>query len=77
MSTLRSYIDQNQAIPIVPSSTMTDETQHEVRCGMCARELYVDDEGYCLYMEAIDSGLDNPFRCETCTEEYDDLAYEG
>jgi hypothetical protein len=44
---------------------------------MCARELYVDDKGYRLYMEAIDSGLDNPFRCEVCSEEYDDLAYEG
>jgi hypothetical protein len=44
---------------------------------MCARELYVDDEGYRLYMEAINSGFDNPFRCEVCDEEYDDLAYEG
>ncbi len=30
-----------------------------------------------LYMEAINSGLGNPFRCEVCNEEYDDLAYEG
>ena len=77
MSTLRSYIDQNQQTFIAPTSIMTDETQHEVRCGMCAKELYVDDEGYRLYMQAITSGLDNPFRCEVCNEEYDDLAYEG
>ena len=75
---LHSYIDQNQERPFTPvSSTMTDDNQHEVRCGMCARELYVDDEGYRLYSEAINSGLDNPFRCEVCNEEYDDLAYEG
>jgi hypothetical protein len=75
---LRSYINHNQETPIAPvSSTMTDDDQHEVRCGMCARELYVDDEGYRLYSEAINSGLDNPFRCEACNEEYDDLAYEG
>jgi len=55
---------------------MTDDNQHEVRCGMCARELYVDEGGYRLYMEAINSGLDNPFRCEVCNEEYDDLVYE-
>ena len=77
MTTLRSYIDQNQQTPMVPTSIMTDENQHEVRCGMCARELYVDNEGYRLYMEAINSGLDNPFRCEVCNEEYDDLVYEG
>ena len=56
---------------------MTDHNQHEVRCGMCARELYVDDETYRLYVKTISSGLDNPFRCEVCNEEYDDLAYEG
>jgi hypothetical protein len=77
MSTIRSYIDQNQQPPITTSAIMTDEHEHEVRCGMCARELYVDDEGYRLYMQAIDSGLDNPFRCEVCNEEYDDRVYEG
>jgi hypothetical protein len=77
MSTVRSYIDQTQQRPVAAPSIMTDDTQHEVRCGMCAKELYVDDEGYRLYMDAITSGLDNPFRCEVCREEYDDLAYEG
>jgi hypothetical protein len=77
MSTLRSHIDQNQQRPIAPTSSMTEKNQHEVRCGMCARELYVDDEDYRLYMEAINSGFDNPFRCDVCNEEYDDLAYEG
>jgi len=77
MSTPRTYIDRSHQLPLVPASVMTDENQHEVRCGMCARELYVDNEGYRLYMEAMNSGLDNPFRCETCNEEYDDLVYEG
>jgi translation initiation factor 2 gamma subunit (eIF-2gamma) len=78
MTTLRSYIDHNQQTHIPAAAPiMTDNHQHEVRCGMCARELYVDDEGYSLYMEAMNSGLDNPFRCEICNEEYDDLVYEG
>jgi hypothetical protein len=77
MSTAHSHIDQNQQSPMAPTSIMTDDNPHEVRCGMCARELYVADEGYRLYMEAVNSGLDNPFRCERCNEEYDDLAYEG
>jgi hypothetical protein len=77
MSTVHSSIDQNQQGRVAATSIMTDERQHEVRCGMCAKELYVDDEGYRLYMEAMNSGLDNPFRCEVCNEEYDDLAYEG
>ena len=75
---LRSYIDQNQErTGAAVTSIMTDDNQHEVRCGMCAREMNVDDEGYRRYMDAIQSGLDNPFLCEVCNEEYDDLAYEG
>ena len=45
MATLRSYIDSGHQLPMTPAPTMTDEQQHEVRCGMCARELFVDDEG--------------------------------
>lgn len=77
MTTPRTYIDQNQPAPILATSIMTDEKQHEIRCGMCARELYVDEDAYRQYSEALLSGLDNPFRCEVCSEEYDDLAYEG
>lgn len=56
---------------------MTERNEHEVRCGMCARTVYVDEDTYLFASDAINSGLDNPFRCETCAGEYDDLAYEG
>ena len=77
MTTVRSNTNQTQQAPVMAASTMTDENQHEVRCGMCAREIYVDEDAYRFYSEALLSGLDNPFRCEVCSEEYDDLAYEG
>ena len=77
MTTPGSYIDQNQQTLIPANSIMTEEKQHEVRCGVCARELYVDEDAYSYYTEALISGLDNPFRCEVCSEEYDDLVYEG
>ncbi len=44
---------------------------------MCARSVYVDEETFHLANEAIESGLDNPFRCEACEEEYDDPSYES
>ena len=77
MSTLHSAIVQDRPTLITAQSVMTDEKQHEVRCGMCARELYVAEDDYAFYSEALLSGMDNPFRCEVCSEEYDDLAYEG
>ena len=77
MTTLESAIVQDRPTLIRAESVMTDDNQHEVRCGMCARELYVDEDAHQFYSEALISGLDNPFRCEVCSEEYDDLVYEG
>ena len=73
MNTVNPHIEQSNQLPITATSIMTDEKQHEVRCGMCARELYVDEDAYRVYSEALISGLDNPFRCEVCSEEYDDV----
>ena len=67
-------LDRNRQIDSAPTSFMTERNEHEVRCGMCAREFDVDDKAYVAGNEAIESGLDNPFRCEVCAEEYDDLA---
>ncbi len=55
---------------------MTERNEIEVRCGICARPVYVDEETYRFGSDEIKSGLDNPFRCENCEEDYDDLAYE-
>jgi hypothetical protein len=48
---------------------MTDDNEHEVRCGMCARELYVDEDAYQLYHDALLAGSENLFRCEICSDE--------
>ena len=77
MMILRPQIDQNRQTATGPTSFLTERNEHEVRCGMCARTVYVNEETYRFASEAIESGLDNPFRCEVCAEEYDDLAYEG
>ena len=77
MTTLRSYVDSDQQSTTGSTFFLTERNEHEVRCGMCARAVYVDEETFRFVSEAIESGLDNPFRCEICEEEYDDLAYEG
>ena len=63
--------------PDGPTVFKTEGNQHEVRCGMCGSTLYVDEETFRFVQDAIKSGLDDPFRCARCAEEYDDLAYEG
>ena len=70
MEIVGSYIDLKHQLPIAATSTMTDENQHEVRCGMCSREIYVDEDGHRAYSDALISGAENQFRCEICSEEY-------
>ena len=77
MTTLRSYIDPDQQTSSGPTSFMTERNEVEVRCGICARPVYVDEETYRFGADEIRSGLDNPFRCENCEDDYDDLAYRG
>lgn len=77
MTTLRSHIDPDQEAPTGATSFRTRQNVHEVRCGMCARTVYVDEDTFIFASDAIDAVLDNPFRCDVCSEEYDDLAYEG
>jgi hypothetical protein len=77
MSTPYSYTEPTPDAVRTVTSPSTETEQYEVRCGMCAKEIEVGEEDYRLYAEALISGLDNPFRCEVCNEEYDDLAYEG
>lgn len=77
MTTLRTNIDPEQQTLTGPTSFMTERNEHEVRCGICARPVYVDEEAYITGSDEVEAGLGNPFRCEVCEEEYDDLAYQG
>jgi hypothetical protein len=72
-----SQINPEPPKPTATTSFMDEEYEHEVRCGICARAVDVNDETYRFVTETTEAGLENPFRCEVCAEEYDDLAYEG
>ena len=78
MTTLRSYIDPDQQSATTgPTFFKTERNQQEVRCGMCSRVEYVDEETLRFVSDAIKAGRDNPFRCEICEEEDDDPACDG
>ncbi|HKZ80041.1 MAG TPA: hypothetical protein VJ124_17340 [Pyrinomonadaceae bacterium] len=78
MTTAQTHIEPDKHIAFQgPTSFKTERNQHEVHCGMCGKITYVEEEIFTFLSDAIKAGLDNPFRCEVCQEEYDDLAYEG
>jgi hypothetical protein len=78
MSNLTSQMvpDQTSGFP-GPTAFKTERNQHEVHCGMCGKIFYVDESIYAFAKEGMETGLDNPFKCETCEQEYDELSYEG
>ena len=73
MTPMQSGLNTNTERANDPTSFITELNEHEVRCGICAREVCVDEEIYRLGSHDMASGLDNPFRCEVCAEEFDDF----
>jgi hypothetical protein len=76
MNTLRSHLVPHPRSTTGPTAFMTERNDHEVRCGMCARPVYVDEETYWFVSDAMKTRLNNPVLCEVCEQEYDELAYE-
>jgi hypothetical protein len=68
---------QEHITPHGPTAFKTERNQQPVHCGMCGSLIYIDKETFSFVDDAIKAGLDDPFRCERCKEEYDDMAYEG
>jgi len=56
-----------------PTVFRTERNQHEARCGLCGGTIYVPEEDFSFVCEAIRAGLDEPFRCERCKQEYDEF----
>jgi hypothetical protein len=79
MTKLRSAVSQEEehAAAVGPTTFRTTENRHELRCGMCSEIYFVDAATFDSVSTAVQEGLDNPFLCEDCVEEYDELAYEG
>jgi hypothetical protein len=60
-----------------PTSYGTYVNRFAARCGMCGGQYFVNESVSAAIHTAAEVGLDNPFMCPDCEEEYDELAYEG
>jgi hypothetical protein len=57
-----------------PTSYQTPVNAFSARCGMCGAIRFVDEATLRAICVAAEMGLDNPFKCTDCEEEYDELA---
>jgi hypothetical protein len=58
-----------------PTEIPEGRNQFEVHCEVCGGAFFVDERTFEAIAEAIREGLDNPFICLDCQQEYDELAY--
>jgi len=50
---------------------------YEINCGACNKTLYADRKTSEWIHRSIEQGLDNPFLCNDCELEYEDLAHDN
>ena len=58
------------------SSFPTSENRYNLNCSSCHRSLYVNKEIYQRAVNAIEEGMDNPFICDDCQDEFAELEHE-
>lgn len=61
MTTITPYIDPYD-YPTGPTSFKTERNTRELFCGRCAQLAYANEETFRFVREAIEAGLENPFR---------------
>lgn len=77
-TTLREEIDGDLGENyVIITDYKTEQNQHEIDCSDCCKTFYTDKETYERFCRTIEQGLDNPFLCNDCQHEYEELAYEN
>ncbi len=75
---LKEEIDADLAENYVSiTDYITEQNRYEISCGECAKTLFADKETSERIYRSIEQGLDNPFLCNDCQQEYEVLAYEN
>ncbi len=58
-----------------PTKYKTDENQNELFCSICGQKVFVNELIFKDVTKIIEKTSENPFLCESCIDEYEDLAH--
>jgi hypothetical protein len=74
---LRSTQNPEEQTNVVegPTSYRKGSNQSELVCGFCHETYYVDDSIFNQAITAMKEGLDNPFCCDECEAEYEEVSH--
>lgn len=62
--------------PIRVSRLTTVENRFEINCSLCNQVYYTDIDSIAQMNRTVELGLDNPFVCEECTENYEVISHQ-
>lgn len=74
---LRSRLNPEEQTNLVegPSWSRQGPNQLQLVCGICGEIYYVDAVIFQQAMSAMEEGLENPFCCDECEAELEELAH--
>ncbi|HLA11027.1 MAG TPA: hypothetical protein VJ023_10585 [Pyrinomonadaceae bacterium] len=74
---LRSTLNPEEQTNLVegPTRFKKGPNQSELVCGVCHEIYYVDEVTFRQAMLAMEEGIDNPFCCDECEGEYEELSH--
>lgn len=77
MSRLRSTLNPEEQPDFIESPTRYKggPNQSELVCGFCHGIYYVDEVTFQHAMSAMEEGIDNPFCCNDCEAEQEELSH--
>ena len=74
---LRSSLNPEEQSNVIEGPTVlrTGPNQSALACSFCNRTYYVDDVIFHRAISALAEGLDNPFCCDECEADYEELSH--
>lgn len=74
---LRSTLNPEEQTNFVegPTRYRMGPNQSQLLCGVCNEPYHVDDVTFSQAASAMEEGLDNPFCCDECEEDYEDISH--
>jgi ribosomal protein S27AE len=77
MERIRAYYDVDQEKNFsVPTHYQTKLNKNEIFCSLCGDRVFVDDFIFADVSRAIEKTSENPFLCEDCLDEYEEMAHQ-
>jgi hypothetical protein len=72
---IRAYYDADHEEKVMPTTYKTNQNRNEMFCSMCGGTVFVDDYIFRDVCKAMEQTNENPFLCEPCLTEYEEMAY--